>query len=70
MIFNAHIVCLSGGEASALTAIEVARKHGIDDLILLNHDITNMSESSSIKQFKLDVSKFLGVDLTFANAPN
>lgn len=36
---NAHIICYSGGEASALTAIEVSRKYGTESLVLLNHDM-------------------------------
>lgn len=67
-IFGAHIVCLSGGEASALVAIEVARKYDVGDIILLNHDISPKSEAPSIKKLKLDVSKYIGVDITYANA--
>lgn len=34
-----YIVCYSGGHSSALVAIEAARKHGKENVILLNHDI-------------------------------
>lgn len=34
-----HIICYSGGHSSALVAIEVARKYGAGDVVLLNHDI-------------------------------
>jgi hypothetical protein len=62
-----HIVCFSGGESSALVAIEVARKHGTGALILLNHDIHANSEDSDIKRFKNEVAAFIGVPVTYAN---
>ena len=34
-----HIICYSGGHSSAIAAIEVARRFGTDDLVLLNHDM-------------------------------
>ena len=34
-----HIVCFSGGHSSAIVAIEVARKFGKENVILLNHNI-------------------------------
>lgn len=33
-----HIVCFSGGHSSAIAAVEVVRKFGAEDTILLNHD--------------------------------
>ena len=47
-----HIVCLSGGESSAIVAIEVCRKFGIDDVVLLNHDISSKVEDVDVKRFK------------------
>ena len=47
-----HIVCLSGGESSAIVAIEVCRKFGIDDVVLLNHDISSKVEDADVKRFK------------------
>lgn len=64
-----HIVCYSGGHSSALVAIEVARKHGTDDLILLNHDINPRVEEQDIKRFKQEVADYLGVPITYANHP-
>ena len=65
-----HIVCYSGGHSSALVAIEVARKYGIQDLVLLNHDMHHSVEHSDIKRFKRDVAYHIGVHLTFANRQN
>lgn len=67
MIRNAHIVCFSGGESSALVAIEVYRKFGKDSLILLNHDIIGRSESPDIKRFKNEIAGYVGVPVTYAN---
>lgn len=69
VIRDAHIICYSGGEASALTAIEVSRKHGTGALILLNHDIHENSEDADIKRFKVEVAAYIGVPVTYANMP-
>lgn len=62
-----HIVCYSGGHSSALTAIEVCRKYGKGDVVLLNHDINPKYEDPDIKRFKRDVSEYLGLPITYAN---
>ena len=62
-----HIVCYSGGHSSALVAIEVARKFGTEDLILLNHDINARVEEQDIKRFKQEVADYLGVPVVYAN---
>lgn len=62
-----HIVCFSGGEGSALVAIEVKRRYGSADLILLNHDICPRVEDSDVKRFKAQVAEYCGVPVTFAN---
>lgn len=64
-----HIVCYSGGHSSALVAIEVARKFGTEDLVLLNHDINPGVEEQDIKRFKQEVADYLGVSITYANHP-
>lgn len=69
MLKHKHIVCFSGGEGSALTAIEVQRHYGSEHLILLNHDITNRVESSDIKRFKGEIASHLNVSITYANKP-
>lgn len=65
-----HVVCYSGGHSSALVAIEVARKYGVDNLILLNHDISASVENQDIKRFKQEVSDYLKCPITFANINN
>jgi len=67
MIQNAHIICYSGGESSALTAIEVSRKFGNESLILLNHDIVGTSEDADIKRYKNEIAGYIGVPVTYAN---
>lgn len=62
-----HIVCYSGGHSSALVAIEVVRKFGKENVVLLNHDINQSVESDDIKRFKNEVSEYLGVPVTYAN---
>lgn len=62
-----HIVCFSGGHSSAIVALEVANKYGKENLILLNHNINNKKESADIKRFKMEVSAYIGVPVTYAN---
>lgn len=64
-----HIVCFSGGHSSALVAIEVARRYGTANLILLNHDINVRVEDGDIKRFKSEVAAYIGVPVTQANMP-
>lgn len=65
-----HIVCYSGGHSSALVAIEVVRKFGAKNCVLLNHDIHPNVESLDIKRFKSEVDKYLNCPITYANHPN
>jgi len=62
-----HVVCYSGGHSSALVAVEVVRKYGKDDVILLNHDIHPSVETEDIKRFKNEVAEYLGIEITYAN---
>lgn len=62
-----HIACYSGGHSSALVAIEVARKFGASNTVLLNHDMHHSVEHEDIKRFKQDVADYLGVPITFAS---
>ena len=64
---QSHVVCYSGGHSSALAAIEVARRFGTEHLVLLNHNITPVSEATDIKRFKREVATYLGVPITYAN---
>lgn len=62
-----HIVCYSGGHSSALVAIEVTRKFGKENVILLNHDINANVENDDIKRFKKEVADYLELPITYAN---
>ena len=65
-----HIVCYSGGHSSALVAVEVSRKFGAENTVLLNHDISGWVESPDIKRFKVQVANRIGLPITFANIKN
>ena len=62
-----HIVCFSGGESSAIVAIEVVRKFGKENVVLLNHDISSKVEDADVKRFKKEISNYLGLPITYAN---
>jgi len=64
-----NIICYSGGHSSAIVAIEVTRKFGKENVILLNHDIKSTVESKDIKRFKNEVADYLGIEITYANHP-
>jgi len=64
-----HIVCYSGGHSSGLVAVEVSRKFGPENTILLNHDINASVEDADIKRFKRDLAAYLGIPITYANMP-
>ena len=62
-----HLVCYSGGHSSALVAIDVVRRYGPENVVLLNHDINPRYEDADIKRFKAEVAAFLGLPITYAN---
>lgn len=62
-----HIICYSGGHSSALVAIEVVRRYGKENVILLNHDINAWVEGYDIKRFKKEVADYLGIPITYKN---
>lgn len=62
-----HIICYSGGHSSALVAIEVTRRFGKDNVILLNHDISSWVEDADVKRFKKEVADYLQIPITYAN---
>jgi len=64
------VVCYSGGHSSALVGIEAVRKFGRENVILLNHDISAKVEHSDIKRFKREIAEYLGIEITYANAPD
>jgi hypothetical protein len=65
-----HIVCFSGGVSSALVAVEVTRKFGVENTILLNHDISALRENADVKRFKREVAAYLNIQITYANYQN
>lgn len=62
-----HICCYSGGHSSALVAIEVSRRYGMENTVLVNHDIHPSVEDADIKRFKREVSEYLGIPITYAS---
>lgn len=62
-----HVVCYSGGEASGLVAVEVVRRYGRENVILINHDINPDKEDADIKRFKLELAEYLRLPITFVN---
>jgi hypothetical protein len=65
-----HVVCYSGGHTSAIVGIEVARKFGKENTVLLNHDLHFTVEHADIKRFKKDVAEYIGIAVTYANHKN
>lgn len=64
-----RVCCYSGGHSSAICAIEVGRRYGTDDLILVNHDIHPSVEDADIKRFKREVAAYIGVPVTQVDMP-
>lgn len=64
-----HLVCYSGGHSSAVVALNVVKKYGKENVILLNHDINPLVEDIDIKRFKQEVSDYLEIPITYANHP-
>ena len=62
-----HVICFSGGHSSSIVAIEVARKFGAENVILLNHDIIASRECEDVKRFKQEVADYLNLPITYAN---
>lgn len=62
-----YVVCFSGGHSSAIAAIEIVRRYGAENTILLNHNICARSEHPDIKRFKQEVADYLGIPITYAN---
>lgn len=62
-----HIVCFSGGHSSALVALEVVKKFGKENVVLINHDISSRSELADVKRFKQEVAEYLDLPITYVN---
>ena len=65
-----HIVCFSNGHSSAIVTIEVVRKYGKENVILVNHGINPDKEESDIRRFGTQVSKYLDLPITYVNYKN
>lgn len=65
-----HIVLNSGGHSSGIVAIEVARRFGTADMILLNHDLPELVEAQDIKRFKQQIADYVGLPITYASHPD
>ncbi|MFA1575689.1 hypothetical protein [Vibrio cyclitrophicus] len=65
-----YVICYSGGISSAECALTCANKFGVENIILLNHNITGRVERGETKRFKQEVADYLGVEITYANAPD
>jgi hypothetical protein len=62
-----HIVCYSKGNQSGLVAVEVVRRYGPENVILLNHNINAKKELPEVKRFGLELAAYLGIPITYAN---
>lgn len=62
-----HIVCFSQGHSSGLVAIEVVRKYGKENVILVNHAMNNKVETDDIRRFGKEVAAFLDLPITYVN---
>lgn len=60
-----NIVCFSGGHSSALVAIEVVRRYGKDNVILVNHEC--MRELPDVARFEKEVANYLGLPITYVS---
>lgn len=60
-----HVVCYSGGHSSAITAIEVVRRYGKDNAILVNHDCK--LEDADVARFEKQISEYLCMPITYVN---
>ncbi len=65
-----HVICYSGGHSSALVAVEAVRRYSKENVILLNHNITEKVEHPDIQRFKEEVANYLGLEITYANMEN
>ena len=65
-----YVVCFSGGHSSALAAVETIIRHGRENTILLNHDISSKVEDEDVKRFKKEVADYLKVPILYVNREN
>lgn len=60
-----HIICFSGGHSSALVAIEVVRKYGKENIVLINHECK--LEDPDVSRFENEVADYLGLPITYVS---
>ena len=60
-----HIVCYSGGHSSALVAIEVTRKFGKENTIIVNHQCK--LEDEDVERFENEIAIYLNMPITYAS---
>jgi len=65
-----HIICFSQGHSSGLVAIEVVRKFGKENVILVNHAMNNKVEEQDIRRFGKELSNCLEIPITYVNYQN
>jgi len=65
-----HIVCFSKSHNSALAAIEVVRRFGNENVILLHHAINPKYEHPDVKRFGYYITEYLKLSITYANRKN
>lgn len=63
-----HIICYSGGHSSARVAIEIVRRYGKENVILLNHQCK--LEEDDVSRFEQQVADYLGLPITYASMPD
>lgn len=65
-----HIALLSGGHSSGIVAIEVVRRFGPENVVLMNHDLPGLVEAEDVKRFKREIAAYLGLPITYVNHPD
>lgn len=60
-----HIICYSGGHSSAIAAIEVTRRYGKKNVILVNHECK--LEEGDVSRFEKQIANYLGIAITYVN---
>ena len=60
-----HIICYSGGHSSAIVAIEVVRKFGKENVLLVNHEC--ILEPDDVARFEQEVAAYLEMEITYVN---
>lgn len=62
-----HIVYFNGGHRSGHTALEVAARFGVENLVLLAPNLPKHSEHEDVRRFRAEVAQHLQVALTYVS---